>query len=59
MLTIKNTLMKLKREKSKIYYYNMIEHFWLLIQEDASQENLVVRVLEPEDKRVIDENFIS
>ncbi|CAD8147322.1 unnamed protein product [Paramecium pentaurelia] len=58
-LTIKNIQMKPKREKSKIFYYNMIEHSQLLIQEDANQESLVVKVPEPEDKRVIDENLIT
>lgn len=49
--------MRLKREKLRTYSYNMIEHSLLLIQEDVSQESLVVRELEPEDKRVIDETI--
>lgn len=47
--------MRPKREKLRIYFYNMIVLYWQLIQEDVNQENSEERVLEPEDKRVIDE----
>lgn len=51
--------MKVKREKLRIFCYNMTEHSQLLIQEDVSQRNSEEVVLEPEDKRVTDENFKS
>lgn len=59
LLTIKNTSMNHKKEKSKNFYSNMTDHFWSLIQEDASLKSTEDQVPEPDIKNLIDDLYIN
>jgi len=53
---IKNSLMKLQKEKLRIFFYNMIERCWCQIREDASLKNLEDVVPDAKGKKVTDEH---
>jgi hypothetical protein len=55
LLIIKNSLTRLKKDKSKNFFFNMTELFLLLIQEDANLKSTVDLVLEPDIKNLIDD----
>lgn len=57
-LTIKNSLTKLKKDKSRSSCFNMTEPSWSLTQEDANQRSTVVQVPELDTKNLIDDSLV-
>lgn len=58
LLTIKNSLTRLKKDKLKSFSFNTTELFWLLTQEDANLKNTVDLVPEPDIKNLTDDNTL-
>jgi hypothetical protein len=60
LLTIKNSSMRHKKDKSRSFFFNMTELSWSLTQEDANPKSTVDQVLEPDIKNLTDDcSFIN
>jgi hypothetical protein len=58
LLITKSMSTKLKRDKLKNYFSNMIDPFWLLTQEDANLRNTEALVQEQDIKNLIDDGYL-